>query len=107
MKTNREPTMKIKILPTTTTKNRTEPKFKCAFGIAGQFLTWASMTRPPWRRAFVLIALILIGFALAPQARAVCQQGCDLVNNNTFLGDDALINNTTGGSNTAIGYLAL
>ena len=46
-------------------------------------------------------------FALAPQARAACQRGCDLANNNTFLGDDALINNTTGGFNTAIGYHAL
>jgi trimeric autotransporter adhesin len=46
-------------------------------------------------------------FALAPQARAVCKQGCDLANDNTFLGDDALINNTTGLDNTAIGFQAL
>ena len=46
-------------------------------------------------------------FALAPQARAVCQEGCDLANGNTFLGDDALINNTTGAFNTAIGSHAL
>jgi hypothetical protein len=42
-------------------------------------------------------------FALSPQARAVCQEGCDLINSNTFLGDDALVNNTTGVGNAAIG----
>src|SRR5437867_11471773 len=41
----------------------------------------------------VLIALTLVSFALSPQARAVCQEGC-LTNNNTVLGDDALLNNT-------------
>jgi hypothetical protein len=46
-------------------------------------------------------------FALAPQARAVCQDGCDTITDNTFQGDDALINNTTGVANTAIGSLAL
>ena len=43
----------------------------------------------------VLIALTLGCFGLSPQARAVCQEGC-LTNNNTVLGDDALLNNTTG-----------
>jgi Chaperone of endosialidase len=51
----------------------------------------------------VLIILTLACFALSPQARAVCQQGCDLANSNTFLGDFALISNTTGAFNTAIG----
>src|SRR6266550_7285731 len=46
-------------------------------------------------------------FALSPQARAVCQHGCDTGNNNTFLGNDALINNTTGQENTANGAFAL
>ena len=55
--------------------------------------------------AFALFAFAC--FTLSPQARAVCQQGCDFANNNTFLGDDALINNTTGGFNTAIGFDAL
>jgi trimeric autotransporter adhesin len=64
-----------------------------------------SMNRPLWRRGFVLIAFLLTGFALSPQARATCQQGC-LTNQNTVLGDDALLNNT-GGSNTAIGFNAL
>jgi len=52
-----------------------------------------------------LIALTLACFALPPQARGTCQQGC-LTNNNTVLGDDALLNNT-GPGNTAIGASAL
>ena len=43
---------------------------------------------------------------LSPQVRAVCKQGC-LTNENTVLGDDALVNNTTGSSNTGIGFHAL
>jgi hypothetical protein len=54
--------------------------------------------------AFAL--LMLACFALPPQARATCQEGC-LTNNNTVLGDDALINNTTGQANTAVGFNAL
>src|SRR6266567_1263884 len=54
--------------------------------------------------AFALFACAC--FALAPQARATCQEGC-LTNYNTVLGDDALINNTGLGWNTAIGYHAL
>jgi hypothetical protein len=53
----------------------------------------------------VLITLTLVCFGLSPQARAVCQEGC-LTNQNTVLGDDALLNNT-GLSNTAIGARAL
>jgi hypothetical protein len=71
----------------------------------------------------VFIALTLACFALSPQARAVCQEGCDDTNTNTFLGDNALINNdglwntavggdalfsnTNGIANTATGFLAL
>ena len=51
------------------------------------------------------LVLVLACFALSPQARATCQNGCDL--SNTFLGEDALINNTIGDSNTAIGAEAL
>jgi hypothetical protein len=59
-----------------------------------------------------LTAAIFVSFALAcvtlsPQALAVCQEGCDLGKNNTFLGNDALINNTTGDANVAIGTSAL
>src|SRR6266481_3257893 len=55
--------------------------------------------------AFALFALAW--FTLAPPARAVCQQGCDTNAVNTFLGDDALVNNTDGTYNTAIGAQAL
>src|ERR1044071_2959255 len=54
-------------------------------------------------------ALALFGFAcfaLSPQARAVCQDAC-LTNSNTVQGEDALLNNTTGGFNTANGNQAL
>jgi hypothetical protein len=54
----------------------------------------------------VLIALMLACFALSPHARGVCQEGC-LTNQNTVLGEDALINNTTGAVNTATGFEAL
>ena len=39
-----------------------------------------------------------------PHARAVCQQGCGVGNDNTFLGDNAT---NTGGGNTAIGSATL
>src|SRR5262245_237900 len=64
-----------------------------------------SMNQSHTRLAFLLI--LAVCFALLPQARAVCQQGCDLANSNTFLGDDALLNNTTGFANTAVGASAL
>src|SRR5215813_14140928 len=65
-----------------------------------------SMNRGPFRLALLLIPLALSCFALSPQARAVCQEGC-LTNENTVLGDDALINLTTGNANTATGASAL
>src|SRR5438132_14270156 len=64
-----------------------------------------SISRSPLRNGFFLIALILACFALSPAARAVCQEGC-LTNQNTVLGDDALLNNT-GPNNTAVGFDAL
>ena len=45
-------------------------------------------------------------FALAPQARATCQDAC-LTNSNTVQGDNALISLTSGIQNTAVGYQAL
>ncbi len=54
-----------------------------------------------------LVPFVLACFALSPQARAVCQEGCNPANFNTFLGEDALINNTTGVNNTATGFNAL
>jgi hypothetical protein len=54
----------------------------------------------------VLIALTFGCFALSPSARAVCQEGCFGLN--TFLGEDALLNDTNGGNaNTATGFEAL
>ena len=71
-------------------------------------ITGNSISRSPLRRGLLLnaLALAFACFALAPQARATCQNGCD-DNINTFLGDDALINNTTGDANVAIGAGAL
>ena len=53
----------------------------------------------------VFIVLTLASFVLASTAQAVCQDGC-LTNENTVLGDDALLNNS-GSFNTAVGYIAL
>ena len=64
------------------------------------------MNRSSCPVALLLIPVAIACFALSPQARAVCQEGCDITNFNTFLGDDALLNNT-GPDNTAIGHLAL
>jgi len=63
-----------------------------------------SISCTPYRLALLLIPLAVACFALVPQARAVCQQGCDFTN--TFLGEDALLNNTSL-LNTAIGGGAL
>jgi trimeric autotransporter adhesin len=57
--------------------------------------------------ASFVVPFVLTWFALSPQARAVCQQGCDSSLFNAFLGDDALISNTTGAGNTALGWRAL
>src|SRR5437870_5745782 len=65
-----------------------------------------SMNCAPFRLTLPLIPLALVCFALSPQAQATCQEGC-LTNNNTVLGDDALLNNTTGFDNTAVGFNAL
>src|SRR6266496_3559968 len=64
-----------------------------------------SIIRTPWRPGFILIPLVLVSVVLSPQAQAICQEGCDS-SNNTFLGDDTLLNNL-GGNNTAIGSQAL
>jgi hypothetical protein len=53
---------------------------------------------------FALFAFACL--ALAPQARATCQQGC-LGDQNTALGDGVLQSNTTGINNTANGFEAL
>src|SRR6266478_4716537 len=58
------------------------------------------------RSSWLLIPLALACFALSPQARATCQEGCGSTNN-TFLGDNARISNITSNDNTAIGSQAL
>ena len=52
-----------------------------------------------------LFIVTLAFFALSPQARAQCQQGCDSNNFNTFFGNGALAHDPTGpgGNNTAFG----
>jgi hypothetical protein len=55
----------------------------------------------------VTLIFALAWFALSPQARAVCEEGCDLGHLNTFLGNDALSSNTSGFLNTATGDNAL
>jgi hypothetical protein len=66
------------------------------------------MNRAPFRLALLLITVAFACFALLPQARAFCQNDCSTgPNHATFLGVDALINNSTGDYNTALGYLAL
>jgi trimeric autotransporter adhesin len=66
-----------------------------------------SMNLSPVRLAFPLILLAFVCFALAPMAWADCQEGCDLNQKNTFLGDNALIQNISGRFNTATGAGAL
>jgi len=80
-----------------------------------------SISRSPRRYRFLLIPLVFAFLVLSPQARAVCQEGCDSTNtfigddvllsnkgiNNTAIGSQALHNNTSGGENTATGAYAL
>jgi hypothetical protein len=63
-----------------------------------------SVIRSPLRAFFT--SLMLACFTLSPQARATCQEGC-LTNYNTSLGEEALLNNTTGFDNTASGAFTL
>src|SRR6266446_5616466 len=67
------------------------------------------LNRSLWRHGFLLVPLVFAVAcpALAPCARATCQQGCDTTLNNTFLGNDALNANTIGTFNTAAGGYAL
>jgi Chaperone of endosialidase len=54
----------------------------------------------------IIIPLIVICVVGASAARATCQEGCDANVGNTFLGEDALINDL-GEWNTAVGFYAL
>jgi len=55
------------------------------------------------------MALSVVWFALIPTARGqdACREGCDFPLAGTYLGNVALIDNTTGFGNTAVGSLAL
>jgi hypothetical protein len=55
---------------------------------------------------FIAPAIALMLAALSSQARAACKEGCDN-QKNTFLGESALIKNTSGTDNVAIGFHAL
>src|SRR2546430_2934573 len=63
--------------------------------------------RSPWRRLFFIIPLAIgpASLAMLPTARADCREGCD--GTATFLGENALVANTSGIENTAVGNGAL
>ena len=63
--------------------------------------------RSPWRRLFFNIPLAIgpASLAMLPTARADCREGCD--GTATFLGENALVANTSGIENTAVGNGAL
>jgi Chaperone of endosialidase len=65
-----------------------------------------SRSRALLRYRSVVIALAFALFAVPLTARAVCQEGC-LTDENTVLGEDALLSLTTGTENVALGYDAL
>src|SRR5213592_4067348 len=79
---------------------------KVAFMNANTSVTRKSVNCLPCRLALLLIPFAFACSALSPQAQAACQEGCDTANDNTFLGDDALVNNTIGFNNTATGFVA-
>src|ERR1044072_8510311 len=58
-------------------------------------------------RLLLVAGFSLIAIAVSSTGWADCQEGCDLTDDNTFLGDATLINNTTGQNNKAIGSEAL
>ncbi len=68
------------------------------------------MNRSLLRSGFRLIPLSLVGwlaFSSAARGQDACREGCDFPLAGTFLGLNALVNNTTGFGNTAGGALAL
>src|SRR5437879_10319098 len=65
---------------------------------------WETQAMKTTIRLFSFGLALLLSVTVSPQARATCQQGC-LTNQNTVLGEDALISNTGGDDNTAIGLM--
>ena len=68
------------------------------------------MNRSLLQSGFLLIPLSLVGwlaFSSAARAQDACREGCDFPLAGTFLGLNALVNNTTGFGDTAVGALAL
>jgi hypothetical protein len=63
------------------------------------------ISRSRSRCGLLFIPLVVAFFAASQRAQATCQEGC-LTNQNTVLGDDALLNNA-GTDNTANGFNAL
>jgi hypothetical protein len=59
------------------------------------------MNHSALQRTLFLIPVLVL--AIAPIGRAECREGC-LPNQNTVLGEDALLSNTTGTGNTGIGF---
>ena len=66
-----------------------------------------SPTGRPCRSGSPIVTVILALFIVSPAAMAVCRDGCDVALFNTFQGNAALVNNTTGNANTAFGAEAL
>src|SRR6266403_4154315 len=89
-----------------TTKNMTTLRLTKSIGWSPLRLGLPRV-QPIWIiRGFLLLPFALAWFAFSPQARAVCRQGCSF-NDNTFLGENALISNVGGHGNVAIGSGAL
>ena len=58
-------------------------------------------------RRMTLALGALLALILVRQASAVCQTGCNSGKLDTYLGENALINESTGSENTAVGFSAL
>ena len=76
-------------------------RFLCPLFVIMKTTLLHSQDRSPWRLGFLLIPLLFACFALSPHARAVRQNAYDAGNANTFLGNYAFLNNTSGYEDTA------
>ena len=66
-----------------------------------------SISSPSWQRGFLLLAVVLVCLVSSSRAQENCREGCDSDHYNTYMGELALYNNTTGQSDTATGRVAL